>query len=90
MPTLTLSTTGPSPDPVPITRGNNHLTITNNLGSAVVFTLDPPGFLNPSRGASLDVPVGDSNVNVGSSGTYTYTDPTSTKKATRSGRIDVS
>lgn len=91
MTTLTLSSTGPSPDPVTVPRGDRSLTITNDLGSAVVFTLSPAGFLNPSNGATLNVPVGNTDVTVGAQGgTYSYVDPTSSKKATRSGRIDVS
>lgn len=91
MPTLTLDPTGPTPNPLTVQENDRDITIVNNLNEAVVLELSPAGFLNPSSGASLTVPTEGWNGTVGSSGgTYTYTDPSSNKRATRSGRIDVS
>ena len=89
MPTLTLTTNGPDPEVLPVQRNDRQVTIDNQLGTEVVFTLDPAGFLNPSQGATLNVPAGESNVTAGASGCYSYEDPTSRERAPRTGRIDV-
>ncbi len=89
MATLTLSTTGPSPDSVTIPKGNRALTITNELGATVTLTLTPSGFLNPSSGSTLDVPTTGWSGTVGASGTYSYSEPGSEKRAPRNGTINV-
>ena len=88
MPTLTLTTNGPDPEDLPVQKNDRDVVIDNQLGSTVVLTLDPPGFLQ-SRGATLDVPPGQMTVRAGASGCYSYEDPTSRERATRSGRINV-
>ncbi len=89
MPTLTLNSTGPTPDPLEVANNDRSVTIVNNLGSDVTLTLNPSGFLNPSTGNTLSVPTTGWSGTAGSSGTYEYADPTSTKRATRTGRINV-
>jgi hypothetical protein len=91
MPTLTLGPNGPTPNPLTVQQNDRQINIVNGLGQAVVLELDPAGFLNPSSGASLTVPVAGWNGTVGANGgSYSYIDPTSEKKAPRNGRIDVS
>lgn len=91
MPTLTLDPTGPTPNPLTVQQNDRQITIVNNLNESIILELDPPGFLNPSSGSSLTVPVAGWSGTVGTSGgTYSYTDPSSNKRGTRSGRIDVS
>ncbi len=87
--TLTLSTSGPSPDPLNVPNNDRQVIIDNQLGAEVTFTLDPAGFLNPSQGTTLAVPAGQTTVTAGASGRYSYNDPDSNKRATRNGRINV-
>lgn len=87
--TLTLSSTGPTPNPLEVPNSDKKVDIVNNLGSEVSLTLSPPGFLNPSTGSTLTVPTTGWSGTAGSTGDYSYADPTSTKKATRNGRIKV-
>ena len=87
--TLTLTVNGPDPDEITIHGKERDVEIVNQLGVAVEFTLDPPGFLNPSQGATLEVPATGKTVTAGASGCYSYEDPTSRERATRNGRINV-
>ena len=95
MTTLTLDTTGPSPNPLTVPTGDRSLTIANNLGAEVVLTIDPAGFLNPSdSGDPSHVTVvigadGWSGTVGATGGTYEYVEPNSTKKSTRNGTINV-
>jgi hypothetical protein len=89
MTTLTLNTDGPTPSPLPVSSGGA-VSIVNNLGADVTLTLSNAGLLNPSSGTSLTVPSAGWSGTVGnSSGTYSYSDSSSTKRATRNGRINV-
>ena len=91
MATLTLGANGPTPNPVTASNPGRSLEIVNDLGAEVTLTLTPAGFLNPSPGATLTVPTSGWSGTVGASGgDYSYTDPSSNQRATRSGRIDVS
>lgn len=88
MATLTLDTTGPTPDPLDASNGES-ISVINNLGAEVVLTLSPPGLLNPSNGSQLTVPASGWSGTVGNaSGTYEYVEP-GAKRNTRSGRINV-
>jgi hypothetical protein len=88
--TLTLSTNGPTPNPLNVPNGDRSITIVNELNVSIELQLDPAGFLNPSPGATLTVPTTGWTGTVGpSGGNYSYVDPSSTKKGTRSGRINV-
>ena len=89
MATLTLGTNGPSPDPLAASSGES-ITVTNNLGADVTLTLSTAGLLNPSTGTSLVIPSAGWSGTVGNtSGTYSYSAPGSTQRATRNGRINV-
>lgn len=88
--TLTLDTTGPTPDPLDVPNNDRSISIVNNLGAEVTLTLTPAGFLNPSTSNTLSVPTTGWSGTVGASGgTYEYSDPASNKRATRTGRINV-
>ena len=89
MPTLTLNSTGPTPETLEVSKNDRSVTIVNNLGAEVTLSLNPSGFLNPSAGDTLAVPVAGQDVTAGSSGTYEYSDPTSNQRASRTGRINV-
>ena len=88
--TLTLSTSGPTPDPLNVSPTDRSITIVNELNVSIELELSPAGFLNPSSGATLTVPTPGWTGTVGANGgTYSYTDPSSQKRGTRSGRINV-
>ena len=90
MTTLTLGANGPTPNPVSVSNPGRSLEIVNDLGVEVTLTLDPPGFLNPSPGNTLSIPTTGWTGTVGAAGgDYSYSDPSSTKRGTRSGRINV-
>ena len=86
---LTLNSTGPTPNPLAVPNNDRKVDIVNNLGSEVTLTLSPAGFLNPSNGATLTVPTTGWSGTAGASGDYSYSDPESSKRATRNGRINV-
>lgn len=88
MASITLNTSGPSPDPLSATSGEA-ITITNSTGAAVVLTLSHAGLLNPSNGTTLNVPAAGWSGTVGTtSGTFSYPDG-GVKRGTRSGTINV-
>lgn len=89
MPTLTLNSDGPTPNPLNVSNNDRSVTIVNNLNATVTLTLSPSGFLNPSNGNQLEVPTTGWSGTAGSTGTYEYADPSSNKRGTRSGRIVV-
>ncbi len=88
MTTLTLNDSGPSPDPLTVTK-RSALTITNAMATATTVTA-PAGLFNPppgdiAAGASKDVTLG----NTAGANTYSYS-TTSPKRDVRSGTIDIS
>lgn len=94
MASLTLDKSGPTPDPLTASSGES-ISIINNLGADVVFTLSTAGLLNPSQGKQLTVPcagwqgkVGNTSAGHKICGTYEYTEPGSSLN-TRSGRINI-
>ena len=88
--TLTLSTNGPTPDPLTVPNNDREITIVNELNVSIELHLNPAGFLNVSQGATLTVPTTGWSGRVGATGgSYSYVDPSSQKKGTRTGRIDV-
>jgi hypothetical protein len=89
MATLTLNTSGPTPNPLDVASGEA-VSIVNNLGAEVTLTLSVAGLLNPSSGTSLAVPTSGWSGRAGTtSGTYEYSNPGTTTRATRNGTINV-
>jgi hypothetical protein len=57
VPALTLNTDGPTPNPLNVSNNDRSVKIVNNLNQAVMPSLSPAGFLNPSTGGQLEVPI---------------------------------
>ena len=88
MASITLNTTGPSPDPLSASSGEA-LTITNALGADVTLTLSHAGLINPSSGTTLLVSSAGFTGTIGTtSGSFDY-DPPGDKRAMRTGTINV-